>query len=85
MKSDTIRLGRCTLVFPGSGHDDWVRPHDCVLWVGMQMEPIMGAAYHTIHHTTYKHNYGHYFTYMDRIFGSLTEPGTAEAPGKKAQ
>ena len=25
-----------------------------------QVWPIMGAGYHTIHHTTYKHNYGHY-------------------------
>lgn len=24
----------------------------------MQVEPIMGAGYHTIHHTVYKHNYG---------------------------
>jgi len=51
----------------------------------MQMEPIMGAAYHTIHHTTYKHNYGHYFTYMDRIFGSLTPPEDVKVSAKKAQ
>lgn len=36
--------------------------------------PIMGAGYHTIHHTTYKHNYGHYFVYMDWLFGSLVTP-----------
>lgn len=23
--------------------------------------------YHLIHHTTYKHNYGHYFIYFDKI------------------
>ena len=33
----------------------------------------MGAAYHTIHHTTYKHNYGHYFIYMDKLFGRCGE------------
>ena len=37
-------------------------------------DPIMGAGYHTIHHTTYKHNYGHYFVYMDRLFGTLVTP-----------
>ena len=29
--------------------------HDCI---DGDCEPIMGAAYHTIHHTTYRHNYG---------------------------
>lgn len=55
--------------------------HDCL---NGKMEPIMGAAYHTIHHTTYKHNYGHYFIYMDKIFGTLTPPEN-HAPQKKAQ
>lgn len=26
----------------------------------------MGAGYHTIHHTLYNYNYGHYFTFVDR-------------------
>ncbi len=34
----------------------------------------MGAGYHTIHHTAYKYNYGHYTTYMDRLFGTLLPP-----------
>lgn len=37
--------------------------HDCIhgaVW------PVLGAGYHTIHHTTYKHNYGHYFIFMVR-------------------
>lgn len=34
----------------------------------------MGAGYHLIHHTTYKHNYGHYFVYMDWAFGTLETP-----------
>ncbi|CAD5321870.1 unnamed protein product [Arabidopsis thaliana] len=45
--------------------------HDCIhgnIW------PIMGAGYHTIHHTTYKHNYGHYTIWMDWMFGSLMVP-----------
>lgn len=37
-------------------------------------EPIMGAAYHTIHHTLYRFNYGHYLTYMDRAFGTYITP-----------
>ena len=39
-----------------------------------QTEPIMGAAYHTIHHVTYKHNYGHYTTLFDWMFGTLQVP-----------
>lgn len=42
-------------------------------------DPIMGAGYHTIHHTTYKHNYGHYFVYMDKLFGTLVTPEEYEA------
>ena len=45
--------------------------HDC-LHVGIM--PIMGAGYHTIHHTTYKHNYGHYTIYFDYLYGTLTHP-----------
>ncbi|KAF4363278.1 hypothetical protein F8388_001819 [Cannabis sativa] len=45
--------------------------HDCIhgkLW------PIMGAGFHTIHHTTYRHNYGHYTVWMDWMFGTLRDP-----------
>ncbi|XP_030536794.1 delta(7)-sterol-C5(6)-desaturase-like [Rhodamnia argentea] len=45
--------------------------HDCIhgkLW------PVMGAGYHTIHHTTYRHNYGHYTIWMDWMFGTLQDP-----------
>ncbi|CAL9219319.1 unnamed protein product [Arabidopsis halleri] len=46
--------------------------HDCIhgnIW------PVMGAGYHTIHHTTYKHNYGHKTILMDYwMFGSLKVP-----------
>lgn len=52
--------------------------HDCIhgkVW------PIMGAGYHTIHHTTYRHNYGHYTILMDWLFGTLRDPSL----GAKAQ
>ncbi|KAG0463067.1 hypothetical protein HPP92_021543 [Vanilla planifolia] len=45
--------------------------HDCIhgkVW------PVMGAGYHTIHHTTYRHNYGHYTIWMDSLFGTLRDP-----------
>jgi sterol desaturase/sphingolipid hydroxylase (fatty acid hydroxylase superfamily) len=45
--------------------------HDCIdgkIW------PVMGAGYHTIHHTTYRHNYGHYTILMDSLFGTLQNP-----------
>lgn len=32
----------------------------------LQIAPVMGAGYHTIHHTLYNYNYGHYFTFVDR-------------------
>ncbi|KAK9836967.1 hypothetical protein WJX81_003085 [Elliptochloris bilobata] len=49
--------------------------------------PIMGAGYHTIHHTTYKHNYGHYLIYMDWLFGSLVSPAeyAAEMEARKGK
>ena len=45
--------------------------HDCVYGGG---EPLLGAGYHLIHHTTYKHNYGHYTTVCDWLFGTLKRP-----------
>ncbi|KAK4792611.1 hypothetical protein SAY86_023046 [Trapa natans] len=51
--------------------------HDCIdgkVW------PVMGAGYHTIHHTTYRHNYGHYTIWMDWMFGTLCDP---EGDGSK--
>lgn len=54
--------------------------HDCL---DAKCEPIMGAGYHTIHHTTYRHNYGHYFVYMDGLHGTLVSPEEhARALGK---
>nr|XP_043613243.1 delta(7)-sterol-C5(6)-desaturase-like [Erigeron canadensis] len=50
--------------------------HDCIhgkLW------PVMGAGYHTIHHKTYRHNYGHFTVWMDWMFGTLHDPSKDEA------
>lgn len=41
----------------------------------------MGAGYHTLHHTVYNKNYGHYFTYMDKLHGTLFSP--EEDEGRK--
>jgi lathosterol oxidase len=49
--------------------------HDCLHG---NVFPVMGAGYHTIHHTTYRHNYGHYTVFMDWLFGTLREPETAK-------
>ncbi|XP_043698606.1 delta(7)-sterol-C5(6)-desaturase-like [Telopea speciosissima] len=52
--------------------------HDCIhgkVWL------VMGAGYHTIHHTTYRHNYGHYTILMDWMFGTLCDP-IADSPKK---
>ncbi|KAJ7542064.1 hypothetical protein O6H91_10G087700 [Diphasiastrum complanatum] len=56
--------------------------HDCLdgkVW------PIMGAAYHTIHHTTYRHNYGHYTIFMDWICGTLRPPSGMGPTGEKGE
>ncbi|KAK1440615.1 hypothetical protein QVD17_06444 [Tagetes erecta] len=53
--------------------------HDCIhgnVW------PIMGAGYHTIHHTKHRHNYGHYTIWMDWMFGTLRHPLEDEAKNK---
>jgi Delta7-sterol 5-desaturase len=42
------------------------------------VQPIMGAGWHTIHHTSYRHNYGHYFVFMDSFFGTLISPAEYE-------
>jgi lathosterol oxidase len=47
--------------------------------------PVMGAGYHTVHHTNYKTNYGHYFVFMDQIFGTLEKPEDYEQRKLKAQ
>lgn len=37
-------------------------------------EPIMGAKYHTVHHTHYHYNFGQWFIFCDYIFGTLKVP-----------
>lgn len=39
-----------------------------------RIAPVMGAGYHTLHHTVYNKNYGHYFTYMDKLHNTLCSP-----------
>mmetsp|Transcript_3915 Transcript_3915/g.7086 ORF Transcript_3915/g.7086 Transcript_3915/m.7086 type:complete len:332 (-) Transcript_3915:236-1231(-) len=39
--------------------------------VPLNSEPIMGAQYHTIHHTHYHYNFGQWFIFCDYIFGTL--------------
>ncbi|PVV04764.1 hypothetical protein BB560_000725 [Smittium megazygosporum] len=36
---------------------------------------VNGSAHHSIHHTAFLYNYGQFFTFFDRIFGSFREPG----------
>ena len=70
---------------------DWVivwavadcKPDACAYYchnfrVAVQIAPVMGAGYHTIHHTLYNYNYGHYFTFVDRLFGTLITPEELE-------
>mmetsp|Transcript_1553 Transcript_1553/g.1559 ORF Transcript_1553/g.1559 Transcript_1553/m.1559 type:complete len:300 (-) Transcript_1553:59-958(-) len=48
-------------------------------------EPIMGAAYHTIHHTHYHYNFGQWFIFCDYIFGSLRTPAEMEKIKKSSE
>jgi Delta7-sterol 5-desaturase len=45
--------------------------HDAMDW---NVDPIMGAKYHTVHHTHYIYNYGQVFTFCDRVWGTLRVP-----------
>lgn len=45
--------------------------HDCI---HAKIAPVMGAGYHSLHHTVYNKNYGHYFTYMDKLHNTLFTP-----------
>jgi Delta7-sterol 5-desaturase len=38
------------------------------------IDPVMGAKYHTVHHTHYIYNYGQCFTFCDRFWGTLRVP-----------
>eukprot|EP00887_Chlorella_sp_A99_P002520 scaffold6.g2520.t1 len=55
----------------GSDAGAWARAD---AGAGTGIAPVMGAGYHTIHHTRYNYNYGHYFTFVDRLFGTLLTP-----------
>ncbi|CAI5970130.1 unnamed protein product [Closterium sp. NIES-64] len=46
---------------------------------------IMGAKYHTIHHTTYRHNYGHYTVLFDWLFGTLHSPEEYEEERRRVK
>lgn len=44
---------------------------------------INGAAHHTVHHTTFKSNYGQYLTLWDKLFGTHRDPFAWQAMGGK--
>ena len=45
--------------------------HDAMDW---NVDPVMGAKYHTVHHTHYIYNYGQVFTFCDRFWGTFRNP-----------
>ena len=44
----------------------------------LQIYPIMGAGYHSIHHTLYNYNYGHYTVFMDQLYHTIFSPEMEE-------
>jgi lathosterol oxidase len=42
--------------------------------VTLDLPGVNGAAHHTIHHTKFNYNYGQYFTFWDRVFGTYMDP-----------
>lgn len=49
--------------------------HDCNFLTPAWLENyVNGAEHHTLHHTRYSYNYGQYFTFWDRLFGTHLNP-----------
>jgi Delta7-sterol 5-desaturase len=46
--------------------------HDRVVWISPRL--INNSGCHTAHHWYYRHNYGNYFTFMDRLGGTYFDP-----------
>ena len=42
----------------------------------------MGGGYHTIHHTAFKYNHGHYTIFFDSLFGTCLHPEDYEKKKK---
>jgi len=56
--------------------------HDEYYVVPEILRPIInGSAHHTDHHLFFNYNYGQYFTFWDRVFGSFKNP-TGFIPGQ---
>lgn len=52
----------------------------------LNIDPIMGSKYHTVHHTHYIYNYGQVFTFCDRIWNTYREPdGPTGVPNANKQ
>ena len=56
-----------------------------ILFAAFRIAPVMGAGYHTLHHTVYNKNYGHYFTYMDKLHNTLFTPEEDEERRQQRQ
>lgn len=46
--------------------------HDRITFTDWQI--VNGAGHHYVHHRDFKHNYGQYFTWCDRLFGTYKDP-----------
>lgn len=49
--------------------------------VSLGIPGVNGAAHHTIHHTTFRSNYGQYFTLWDRVCGTFRDPDVWKKEG----
>jgi hypothetical protein len=45
-------------------------------------EPVMGSAYHTLHHTLYWGNYGQFFVFFDWVHDTLEPPAHRKVRGE---
>lgn len=50
--------------------------HDRITFTDWQI--VNGAGHHYVHHRDFKHNYGQYFTWCDRLFGTYKDPVETE-------
>ncbi|KIK28702.1 hypothetical protein PISMIDRAFT_550227 [Pisolithus microcarpus 441] len=55
--------------------------HDSDMITGHPLESIInGPAHHTLHHLYFTVNYGQYFTWADRVYGSYRQPESSLDP-----
>lgn len=60
--------------------------HDSTYAVPKLLQSVInGSAHHTDHHTLFVYNYGQYFTFCDKLFGTYLHPTCLSVPEKSTE